>query len=343
MRWQANMVENRKIVHLAMEKNINYFETAPIYTKGINEVILADALKGIQRSKYKIATKLHVHLCNTYKDCENSLNNSLMRFNTDYIDYYMLHRLNKELFSSAVNRGMLDFCDRMKKKGKIRFLGFSFHDNYNVFEQIITFYHWDFAQVRMNYLDDTREATLQGIRLAGKLNIPISVMQPLKGGVLANLPKEMYDILRQSKVNPDPIRLALKWVCNLEPVKLILLGAATEQQLLECSKNFDVLQNSTLTTEEKEIITKIKLLYETQKKVDCTYCMYCNNVCPSNIPIGNIFMQYNLSANVTNIDKKMISKLREFNCVDCGKCESICPQSVPVRLHLANIKNFQHR
>jgi len=338
MRWRANVEENRKIVRFAMNNNINYFETAPEYTKGINEIILADALKGLSRNQYRIATKLHVHLCSTYEDCEKSFKNSLMRFNTDYIDYYLLHMLNKELFLRAVNRGMLDFCDKMKKIGKIRFLGFSFHDNYEAFKWIINSYPWNCAQVRMNYLDDASEATLEGIKLAENLNIPISVMQPLKGGILADLPKEMRNALQYSKVNQDPIRLALKWLSNLTQVKLILLGAATEQQLSECCKHTDVLRNSKLTTDEIEIIAKIKSIYVSQKKVNCTYCMYCNNVCPSNIPIGHIFMQYNASGNEYNFNKKMISMFSKFSCFNCGKCESICPQAVPVRLHLTNLK-----
>jgi len=340
MRWRGDMSENKKIVNLAMENNINYFETAPIYTRGVNELILADALKGIPRNQYRIATKLHIHLNNTYEDCAISLQKSLLRLKTDYIDYFLLHMLNKKLFLHAVDTGMLDFCDRMKKNGRIKFLGFSFHDNYNVFKQIISFYNWDLAQVRMNYLDDNSEATLHGIYLAGEQNIPVSVMQPLKGGFLVNMPNEMHDILQHSKVNQPLIRLALKWLSNIEPVKMILLGPTCSQQLAECCGHIDVLHNYKLTTEEIEIINKMKSIYAAQKKVDCTYCMYCNNVCPCNIPIGQIFMQYNSSIEGINNIKKMMPELNKISCIDCGKCESICPQSVSIRRYLVRLENL---
>ncbi len=341
MRWIKQKKHNREMAHRALACGMNYFETAPAYTRGFNEFILADALSGIQRERYMIASKLHIHLYNTYEEYESSLDRSLQSLHTDYLDFYLLHRLDRELYEKAKTHDALIFLKNMVNKGKIRRIGFSFHDNYNVFKQIINEFEWDFAQIQMNYLDDRAEATTHGIALAKEKAIPIHIMQPLKGGLLANLPPDLSDVFKKSGIKEDPVTFAYKWLYQMENIDYIIAGVTEVSQIDHLSKLHQEIYLEPLSNHERDTVEKLKTVYYDNNMIDCINCMYCNNVCPQGIQISHIFTNYNLAHRTGHLDLFINHFNGEnTNCIKCGKCMASCPRKIDIIHYLTNIKNI---
>ena len=323
------------LFHSAIEKGINYFDTAYPYHKGTSETVAGKALAPY-RDKIFIATKLPSWQVKEPEDCEKLLNEQLEKLGTDYIDFYLLHALKKDWWKSLKENKALEFLDKALKEGKIRYAGFSFHGELNVFKDIIDGYDWSFCQIQYNYMDERIQAGTVGLKYAAEKNIPIVVMEPLRGGSLTReFPKNIKELAKDKKVERSPADLALRWLLDKKEIACILSGMNSQAQLEENCSIVETAIPGCLSEAEKAVIKEnIKFLRE-KTKVPCTACNYCMP-CPAGVNIPRIFAIYNdfsiYGDGITKATYNFTTNESEKapNCVECGLCEGKCPQSIPI-------------
>jgi len=333
----------------AVDKGINYFDTAYFYNNGRSESLLGEALQGGYRSKVKIATKLPPFMVGNLESAKKILKTQLAKLQTDYIDYYLLHMLSdKAGFDRMEKLGVMDWLEHLKKEGTIRNIGFSFHGSKAEFEQLIKAYPWDFCQIQYNYLDENNQATKSGLKLAHSLGIPVMVMEPLRGGKLVNnLPEEVLKEYKSYDPSRSPAEWGLRWIWNHPEVTVVLSGMSDEEQLAE---NVRIARNAmpeSLSEEELAIFERVKAILQEKTKIPCTGCAYCMP-CPAGVDIPGCFAAYN--------DKYLLKGRRNrfkylqalgvmaqkpafaSQCMECGKCEKHCPQNIKIRQELKQVK-----
>lgn len=338
--------ESIKLIRYAIDKGVNYVDTAYNYHKGNSEKVVGKALKDGYREKVKLATKMPVWLTNTYEDFDKYLNEQLQKLDVGYIDFYLLHNLNKKYWPKIRDINVLDFVDKAKKDGRIKHIGFSFHDDVSLFKEIIDAYDWDFCQIQYNYMNENFQAGTEGLEYAGSKNIPVIVMEPLLGGKLAKTPpKEIQAVWERAETKRKPAEWGLKWVLNHKEVALVLSGMNAIDQLDENIKTAETALPSSLTENELKLIKEVSQKYSSRLAIDCTDCGYCMP-CPNKVWIPYNFELYNdLHIYETNdYSKDMYRRLKEGNqaasgCVECGKCEAACPQGLPIMEILKKVDN----
>jgi predicted aldo/keto reductase-like oxidoreductase len=319
----------------AYKNGVNYFDTAYGYHEGKSEEFVGRALAKYDRSTFFVATKLPVWLVNSVEDAKRLFEEQLTRLNMEYVDFYLLHALNKERFDQMVSLGILEFCDQLKAEGTIRHFGFSFHDDFDAFSYIFNYRKWDFCQIQFNYMDTEEQAGRKGYDLAESLGIPLVIMEPVKGGSLIKLPTSALKHFTNIAPKKGTASWALRWVATLPNVKVVLSGMSSESQLKENLETFTSFQP--LNEKEQEAVTNVMLTLKSRVKNGCTACSYCMP-CPSGVDIPKNFKLWNnfgIFRNtgevkwVWNNDIKEEEKAK--NCVLCGKCEEMCPQKINIR------------
>ena len=326
-----------KMIRYAIDKGVNYLDTAYIYHGGNSELLLAKALKDGYREKVKIATKLPVWLVESYEDFEKLLDEQLAKLEVEYIDFYLLHALSKDSWDKIKELGVLDFLDQAVASGKIKYPGFSFHDELPVFKEIIDSYDWKMCQIQLNILDQDYQAGVEGMRYAASKGIPVVIMEPLRGGRLAhNVPEDVKALWDQAETKRSPVEWAFRWLYSFPEITVILSGVSTMEQLKDNLEIFSKSAPNSMDEKELELVRKVKELYDSKIKVGCTGCNYCVP-CPSGVEIPRIFSIYN--------DYSIFGGAKEFkemykglmnegkdasSCVECGQCESECPQHISI-------------
>lgn len=339
-----NEPEAIALIRYAIDHGVNYVDTAYGYHGGMSEVLVGKALKDGYREKVTLTTKLPVWLVKTYDDMERLLDEQLSRLQTDHVDFYLLHALGLERFHEMQKLDYKRFLDDMVKKGKIRYPGFSFHDNAAAFREMVDDYDWKLAQVQMNLLDEFNQATLDGVRYAGSKGIGIVVMEPLRGGMLAKNPPanvaEAYDRLAEKRTHID---WCFRWIYDQPAVKVILSGMSNMDQLVDNLRIFADASANCLSEDERAQLTAVREAYESRVRVGCTGCRYCAD-CPKEVHIDRIFRELDTCTMFDDMEhyRKVYAKLAAekhdgSQCVKCGKCESACPQKFPIRQLLADI------
>ncbi|MGB4185979.1 MAG: aldo/keto reductase, partial [Caldicoprobacterales bacterium] len=324
-----------KMIHYAIDNGVNYFDTAYPYHGENSELLLAKALKDGYREKVKIATKLPVWKAKTYEDFEKLLDEQLAKLEVDYIDFYLLHALSKDRWDQIKELGVLDFLDQAVASGKIKYPGFSFHDELPVFKEIIDSYDWKMCQIQLNILDQDYQAGVEGMRYAASKGIPVVIMEPLKGGRLAhNVPEDVQALWDQAETKRSPVEWAFRWLYNFPEITVILSGVSTMEQLKDNIEIFSKAAPNSMDEKELELVQKVKALYDSKIKVGCTGCNYCVP-CPSGVEIPRIFSLYNDysiyggSEEFKEWYKNLMDEGKDAsNCVECGQCESECPQHI---------------
>lgn len=337
------------LIRECIHKGINYFDTAYFYNGGKSESILGKALQGGYREKVKIATKLPPFMVKKLDGAKSIFATQLKKLQTDYIDYYLLHMLqDKAGFERLNNLGIIEWLEELKKEGIICNIGFSFHGSRNDFEEILKSYSWDFCQIQYNYMDVNNQAGKYGLQLAHSMGIPVIVMEPLRGGRLADkLPKEVISEFKSYSEKRSPAEWALRWVWNHPEVTVVLSGMSDEKQLEENVKTAsDAIPNS-LSEEELKVFDRVMDIMHMKTKVPCTGCSYCMP-CPFGVNIPACFSVYNDKYLLNEKSSKIIyyrtlgglSKQPAYAsvCKGCGKCESKCPQHIEIRKELGKIK-----
>ncbi len=325
-----------ELLSFAIDKGINYFDTAYNYHQGMSELFLGKFLNKSLRDKVYIATKCPVWLTEEYEDFEKLLDDQLEKLKTDYIDFYLLHSLHKKTWDKVVELRVFDFLKQAKEKGKIKYIGFSFHDELPLFKEIIDSYPWDFCQIQLNYLDREYQAGLEGLWYAKDKDIDVIIMEPIKGGRLAKASDDIKKIWNESPIKRSPAQWALKYLFNMEEISIVLSGMTTMDQVVENIKVVNETTPNSLTTKESSLIERVSKLYNDRIKVGCTGCEYCLP-CPSNVAIPDIFELYNHAYIFDALEesKNSYKTYKEKNidatkCVECGSCEEICPQNLSI-------------
>lgn len=327
-----------QMIRYGIDHGVNYIDTAYPYHNGESELIVAKALKNGYRDRTYLATKLPVWLVEKYDDMERFLDIQLNKLETDCIDFYLLHALNKSRWDSLMELKVLDFMEKAKANGKIKYICFSFHDNNKTFKEIINAYDWDMCQIQMNIMDMDEQATVEGLKYAGDKNIPVVIMEPLKGGKLANrVPDEIGEIYGQSRIKRTPVEWAFRWLYNFPQVAVILSGVSSMEQLKDNLRIFNDAKANCMDEEELALIEQVRQAYLKGIKIPCTGCEYCLP-CPQRVSIPRIFDLVN-SAFMYMSEKDSKNNYQRFivndgndasKCVECGQCENVCPQNIPI-------------
>lgn len=325
----------------AIAHGVNYIDTAYPYHNGDSEPFVGKVLKKYGRESFYLATKLPMFKIDSLDDAKRIFEEQLQRLDISYVDFYLLHAMNKDTWEKAKNLGILDYLDDLKKAGKIHNLGFSFHDEYEVFEEMINARDWDFTQIQYNYIDREIQAGDKGYQLCVEKQIPMVVMEPIKGGNLAVLPKDLADIFQQKHPDKSISSWALRWVGTHQNVRVILSGMSLMEQVKDNLETFDVFEP--LCLEEEQLVENVAKMIQARTKNGCTACKYCMP-CPFGIDIpGNfkIWNEYAKYGNEQATSKKlagMDEKARFDQCQKCGRCESLCPQHIAIRDDLEKMK-----
>ena len=282
--------EAERMVDKAIAAGVNYIDTAYPYHNGESEPVVGRILKKYPRDSFYLATKLPVWLVKNTQDAERIFQEQLERLQTDHIDFYLLHAMNKEKWDSMKELGVVEYCEKLKEEGKIKYLGFSFHDDYEVFEEIIRYRDWDFCQIQYNYMDTEEQAGDKGYALAESLGIPLVIMEPIKGGSLAGFSEDINEKFRALDPDRSIASFALRWVGGHPGVNVILSGMSTMEQVEDNLKTF--VDFSPLSEAEDNGIKEIVKELRSRVQNGCTGCRYCMP-CPAGVNIPGNFKTWN--------------------------------------------------
>jgi len=337
-----NEEEAEKMIDEAIKNGVTYIDTAYPYHNGDSEPFVGRVLKKYPRDSFFLATKLPIWKISSQEEARDIFNQQLERLGVDYVDFYLLHALDKEKWEKVLEYDIISLCEELRDQGKIRFLGFSFHDEFNVFKEILEYRDWDFCQLQLNYMDMDIQAGMKGYELAEKRGVPIVVMEPIKGGSLATLPKQQEKMFKDKNPEASLSSWALRYIGTLPNVKVILSGMSTYEQVednLKTFKDFKVLDE-----EELKLVEEVANALKAKTQNGCTGCAYCMP-CPFGVDIPSNFKYWNNAFIYENHDMfkgkllKMDSKLAD-HCKQCGKCEKMCPQQLPIREDLKKVARY---
>ncbi len=325
-----------QIIHTAIENGVNYLDTAYVYSDRQAEKVLGKALQGGWREKVYVATKLPIWDCKTPEDLPRLYEEQRTNLGVDCIDFYLVHSLNRDAWHRMRDLGVREFLDGLKAEGKIKYACFSFHDNYEAFEEIINDYDWDMCQIQFNYMDINNQATIKGVELAGQKNIPIVIMEGLLGGRLANVPDTVQAVFDSYPEKRSAVEWAFRWLCNFPQVATVLSGVTNMEQTMDNLAIFDRTGANTMSEEELAIVMKAREEYLRRTKVGCTGCRYCMP-CPAGVDIPAIFgtwneaFKYNNNISGNGRYRRMVSEGKGADqCVECGACMEMCPQQLNI-------------
>lgn len=335
-------VRSGKMIDEAYANGVNYFDTAYVYHEGKSEIFTGKVLNKYDRSSYYLATKLPIWDVHSVADAKRIFKEQLEKLQKDYIDFYLLHSFNRDMFANMVKLGVIDYLDGLKAEGKIRFLGFSFHDEYEVFERILNYRDWDFCQIQLNYMDMEHQAGMKGYALTEKLNVPVIIMEPIKGGSIAKLPDSALPHFEALNPGKSAASWALRWVGSLPNVKVILSGMSDEAQVADNLATFDPFLP--LSDEEQKAVKVVAEIFRNKVNNGCTGCSYCMP-CPAGVDIPRNFAlwnDYGRYGNKSEMKWQWTFNINEGekakNCAECGQCEEACPQKLQIRGDLKTVQ-----
>lgn len=322
------------MVEYAYQHGVNYFDTAWPYLNGTSEPFMGEALSRYPRDSFYLATKMPVWLVETPEDFERIFEEQLQRLQTDYIDFYLLHSLNKTRFEKLVEQGLYELCKKKQAEGKIRYIGFSYHDAAEHFAALVDKYPWDFVQIQYNYIDPH---LLEADRLYQALadrGIPCVIMEPVRGGFLASLPKDISGPFQECDPARSTSSWALRWVAGHDNVKVTLSGMSNMEQLKDNVATFS--GDISLTDIEQKTVDRVVKRILDVHTIPCTGCEYCMP-CPFGVNIPEVFSIYNNLKLFRNPEMsknayfgRLKAEARADQCKQCGKCMRACPQHIQI-------------
>ena len=323
-----------QLLRKAYEMGINYFDTAMVYHKGESEKIFGKAFEPYPRDSYLIADKMSIWLCSDEEDMKARFYNQLKTLKTDYIDFYLVHSLNRNHYKKVKDLHCVEFLQQMKQEGKIKHLGFSFHDTYQVFTQILNDYTWDFVQIQLNYIDWHNQGAEQLYRELERRNLPVMVMEPVRGGYLATIDSERAKPFLELEPQRSIASWAIRWVESLPQVAVVLSGMSDLQQLednVATMTHFEPMNEQELAAIDR-VVEEIRKVNE----IPCTGCRYCMD-CPMGVDIPEIFSIYS-QYKIFGKEKAFVQDYEEVvehgngaeHCVRCMACTTKCPQMIAI-------------
>ncbi len=325
----------------AYAAGVTYFDTAFPYHDGESEPFVGRVMKKYDRSSFYFATKLPIWEMKNQENARQTFLSQLERLQTDYVDFYLLHAMDKRRFQMMKDMHILEMCEEMRAAGKIRYLGFSFHDKYEVFEEMLTYYDWDFCQIQYNYMDTERNPGDKGYELAERLGIPMVIMEPIRGGMLSAYSDDIEGIFKKVRPDKSVSSWALRWVASHPNVKVILSGMSSPEHVRDNLDTFNHYEE--MTDAEKNTVEDVVTALRARMQNACTGCRYCMP-CPMGVNIPRNFHMWN-EYHIYGNDRMvkgpwmhMPDKERPTNCVGCGKCEAMCPQKISIREDLKRVQ-----
>ncbi|MBD3352889.1 MAG: 4Fe-4S dicluster domain-containing protein [Candidatus Lokiarchaeota archaeon] len=345
-----------KIIRYAIDNGVNYIDTAHPYHGGKSELIVGKALKDGYRDKVKLVTKLPMWKVKKREDYDKFLNEQLEKLQTDHLDIYLFHSMNKKHFQTLKDLELIEKMEEAKKEGKIKYYGFSFHDSLEVFKEIIDYHDWAVCQIQYNYMDAATDfqAGTEGLKYAASKGIGIVIMEPVRGGKLADPPKQVKSIMEKSPIKRKPVDWALQFVWNKPEVGCVLSGMGSLKMVKE---NIESANNSginSLSPEENVILNQIGNIYKEFIVIPCTKCEYCFESCNNGVNIPEIFDIINEYAREKDLKKakrrykKLVTKKEKVDnenpngapnlCIKCGSCVSNCPQGIDIPAMLEKVQ-----
>jgi len=326
-----------KMIRYAVDQGVNYIDTAYTYHEKHGEMVVGKALLNGYREKVKLATKLPSWLVEKPDDFDRFLDEQLDKLQTDHIDFYLLHALNSTYWPRLRDWNILNRAEDAIAEGRIHHLGFSFHDEFEIFKNIVDEYdHWTFCQIQYNFMDIEYQAGTKGLEYAAAKGLAVVIMEPLRGGQLTlKIPKSINDLWENAAARRTPADWALQWIWNHPEVTVVLSGMSTMQQVFENLDSADRSGAGMLSEEEVILIDKVREEYRRLAPVPCTNCRYCMP-CPNGVEIADILKYYNDARIYENpraprfLYRNLPQDKRADNCVECFECEEKCPQGIPI-------------
>ena len=339
---KINEPEAERMLDKAIAEGVNYIDTAYPYHEGQSEIVVGKILKKYERRSFYLATKLPLWKVEKKEDIRAIFEEQLEKLQTDYIDFYLMHAVGKERWDKMLEIGCIGELEKLKAEGKIKYLGFSFHDSYEVFEEVINHRDWDFAQIQFNYMDAEEQAGTRGYELAVKKGVPLIIMEPVKGGSLSRFAEDIMGRFRQLDADASASSFALRWVGSFPGVKVILSGMSTMEQVEDNLKTFTPFKP--LSQEERAVVEDVAATIKSRVQNGCTGCRYCMP-CPAGVDIPGCFAAWNTYHMYQNYnvvkwrwEKEIGPEHQAKNCIKCGKCEAACPQKLSIREDLAKVQ-----
>ncbi len=328
-----------RMIRYAADHGVNYIDSAYMYHMGNSETLVGKALKDGYREKMKVVTKLPARMIQKAEDFDRILGEQIQKLDVGMIDFYLLHGLNKETWTLLRDLGVLKWAEKQMAQGKFGRLGFSFHDEYKVFKEIIDSYdNWVLSQVQYNYMDVNEQATRRGVEYAAGKGIAVVVMEPLRGGKLSKEPpKSVSKVWASAPQKIKPVEWAWRWIWDQPEISVALSGMSTMEQVVENVKLADRYSVGNLTTDEQKLYDKVRKAFKSLSPVPCTNCRYCMP-CPNGVDIPRVFQLYNDSIMYEDIKTGRFmynspffeEKQRASNCEECGECLEKCPQKIDI-------------
>ena len=335
---EGNVDEERAIAMLrsAIDNGLNYVDTAFNYHNGNSEKITGKALLDGYRDKVYLATKAPAWMFKSGDDFDTILDKQLERLQTDHIDFYLLHAMNAIAFEKKVQRyGVLERLEAARAAGKIKYVGFSSHDKLDVFKNICDSFDWDFCQIQLNYIDTVYQAGIEGLKYAASKGMGVAIMESLRGGYLANVPKAVADVF--APTGKTAVEWGLDYLWNMPEVSVVLSGMSDEEQIRQNLEYASRSSAGMFTAEDEDVIKRVQGIFNSYDTISCTGCSYCLP-CPKNVGIPYNFVVYNnyKTGSPFEDEKKRYNEWvtvfgqKASACVACHKCEEICPQHLKI-------------
>lgn len=342
---KIDKVRAQAIIDRAVEGGITYFDTAHYYHSGESQIFMGEALASYSRDRYLLATKMPVWGLESPGDLEKVFEEQLKKLRTDYFDFYLLHALNKELFEKVITFDAYGFIAKKKAEGYIRNIGFSFHDSPDVLQTVVDRYDWDFAQLQINYVDWEKQQAKQQHDILRKKDIPCIIMEPVRGGKLANPGTKAEALLKATRPDKSVVSWALRFAGGLPGILTVLSGMTTLEQLEENIAEFSALEP--LSADDLKLLEKAADAFNKRNMVPCTACGYCID-CPSGVDIPGMFELFNRfelggeKDTFLNGWSAFGSKTAD-SCIKCGVCLPLCPQGIEIPAQLEKVAALQKR
>jgi uncharacterized protein len=337
---KSSAIDQEKVdemIHTAIEGGVNYFDTAYVYHDQMSEVALGKSLQGGYREKVRIATKSPLWMIKQAADFDRLLDEQLKRLQTDAIDFYLLHGIDRERWTMIKELGLLDRAEKALADGKIRHIGFSFHDNLDAFKLIVDGYDaWDFCQIQYNYMDVDFQAGTEGLRYASSKGLAVVVMESLRGGKLAADLPAVRPLWASASKKRTPADWAFNWLWNQPEVAVTLSGMSTLEQVKENIVSAGSSRIGSLSAEELALYDKVREVIKSLSPIPCTACEYCLP-CPNGVNIPRNFSAYNEAAMYNDIGHSrneykfwIPDDQKASNCIQCEECLEKCPQHIQI-------------
>ena len=341
---QINEPEAIDIIRSAIDAGINYVDTAFGYHNGKSEGLVGKALRDGYREKVLLADKMPIWLAKDEEHMKEMFQTQLERLDTDYIDMYLVHSVNKPNWKRIKKLNLMPFLEEMKAAGKIKHIGFSFHDSYELFEEVLDSYPWEFCQIQLNYLDWNFQNAKAKVELMNERNIPIWVMEGLRGGMLASLSEENTAKLKEMRPDESMVGWAFRFLQSVPGVTVSLSGMSNLDQLKDNIRIFS--EDKALSESEMKFITEMADEMVRKGVLPCTACRYCTSRCPKHLDIPRLLELYNehsftgggfiapMAVDALDPDR------RPNACIGCRSCEAVCPQQIKISEAMADFSKM---